>query len=283
MVERYGERVMITGGRMHGNIAWIPTCMQTLDGEDYVTLRASDLGLASLVGAGLRANKFLDEVQLARDESCEEALNNVVSELFACDAGATAPTKLRVLRTRVVQEHAAKLPSVVTIRVSTGSHEETDEFVVPFESDKRRCVAIKCNGDALSVVVKGCTQAVGKGDRHKKPRPDVEVSFEYPEVRMHRTRKQPYVIWTDADGKSRYHAVKITFDDDPAVYDERLRNAAEALHEFYTSNHVGGHVAAGAALGEHGSDFEEGGDDDGADMPSADEVNIDDAAAAAGQ
>jgi hypothetical protein len=249
---------------MHGNLAWLPTEISDINGEMYLTLRVTDPGLAALFGVSLRANKFLEELQLARDSACEAAVDVKVEELFSCDVSRTSRTKQRSLRARVVQEHSQMLPKTVQIQMELNEDTSAD-FVLPFEADKRRCVAVRCAPEALEALANGCGGAVGQSERNKKPRYENVPAFRHPEVKYHNARLQPYVRWRDADGKLRYHAHPVEHSADRAVWEDTLRAAGDALHEFYIENNVG----ADGSESEHsdGVDEEQAEDADVAQQP----------------
>ena len=100
-VANLNGRTIITGGQMPQSLAWTPpdAMITSVDGHGtFVILHCTDAGLSSLCGVSLRCNKFLDDLLLARNEACDNALEALVATHFTVDTDATSQTKLRALR-----------------------------------------------------------------------------------------------------------------------------------------------------------------------------------------
>ena len=223
---------------MPQSLAWTPpdAMITSVDGHGtFVILHCTDAGLSSLCGVSLRCNKFLDDLLLARNEACDNALEALVATHFTVDTDATSQTKLRALRTRFLQEHPAALPHVVEFNV------HGLQLTTPYESDKRRRVAVQMEGDTLTSIVKAIVQEVGTNDRLKKPRSHNQLHLPYPEVHVNSKRNTLYVKYEDADGRERYHAKKLEDDEDDVL------RTAEELHAFYLEHNCRPQAAPASA------------------------------------
>ena len=238
-----GERTLITGGLLSPELAWIPDSSDIvrIGGADYLSIAFQMGGLAHLCfgdRGALRCNSFLDALIAARNRACEAAVDKVVAEVFGV-ATNYSRTKLRALRLRVLQEYASRLPATVEVQVPM----EQERITAAFESDKRRRVAVKCDTETLNIIVTGVRESASCALR-KKPRRQDAVRFDFPEVKMHQKREQPYVKWLDADGVCRYRFGRAKPEDDATPQDVHLQQEASELHEFFLANH---HAPADAA------------------------------------
>ena len=143
------------------------------------------------------------------------------------------------MRLRVLQEHASKLLATSEEQVPM----EDAEVTAAFESDKRRRVAVKCDTETLNIIVTGVRESASCALR-KKPRRQDAVRFDFPEVKMHQKRDQPYVKFLDAGGLWRYRFGRGKPEDSAIPRDVHLHQEAIELHEFFLANH---HAPADAA------------------------------------
>lgn len=236
-------RVMISGGRLAPGLVWMPTpaILSDVDGHgQFVELHTTDCGLSALCGASLRCNKFLDNIKLARDKACDDAINARIATLFGVDSSNAFPPKLRTLRTIVLVEHAASLPTVVMIKLDRPA----TEIAVPFEGDKRKRVAVRCDGCVLTYIVEGLGWETCTNNRLKKPRSPNKLHSEHPEVRMNHKRGCAYINYRDADGKMRYHSASVT--DAHGEQGEVFIDVARKLHEFFLENNCDDNAEAAA-------------------------------------
>ena len=228
--------VSLTGGRLPPNLVWKPpsSSITMVPGSGaFLDLKATDTALSAFCGKSLKCSAFMDTLRLARDSACEAEIPKLMAEIWGDAATTAGKIKKAALRELLMTDHASSLPSVVI--VSMGEH---GNFTLPFTSDKRICTAAECSGSIWTRIVAAIFHDPGTNSRLKKVESTSKLVSPHKEVRMEYKRHRAYVNYSDAEGRPRFHSVKIDPNLSGQERTDAFLSAADELHGFYSDNHV---------------------------------------------
>jgi hypothetical protein len=221
-------QVVISGGYMDEETAWLPkSSVVVVDGRPFVKLSALDMKLAKLCGVELTLNSFMDELRERRDAACAAAELLLLHDTTPIGGAQVSSlsrrhTLRRLVAPTVVQFNAAPLVD----------GEASSELTFVYEVDKKTCVRVLLDSANMRYVVRGVHAGKRGGKLHCRRDKADFVSFDAaPSVRWNYQRKCAYVMYKDADGRTRTKSIKPKHSDDLAEREA----AAARLHEFVSS------------------------------------------------
>jgi hypothetical protein len=225
------DRVMIEGGSLARECAWVPANAVTFeDGIPYLSFNRSCQALEDLCGTQLKGLKWIEDLKDARDVECKR----LYSDALVAAGGSNRGSKRQLTPTLT-------LPKTASVGlVSENGAAFTIETL--FTSDFRHMVAFQLTSESITNVVDCIRAHPDKNVRNVMPkRAERTYVSVFLEVRWSTALGALFVTWSDADGmvhrkQRRPWTVK---PDDPEDEVRQLDYTAAWLHDFYQTNHRG--------------------------------------------
>ena len=231
-----GGGVMLTGGHLNREEAWVPdpSSVQCIDGDMYLKLIRSSRQMQRMFGCPLSGNGFFDDLLDLRNRKCADVIATLSDR---------------------AEEHAPKStiqgPSTVSF-TAPAYHDcvPPDVLVLAFDANCKRPPCVKLTCEAMQYIIGAARSIRGSWRLFLKRRASGVPNFKNPETKWSTHRKSCKIIYRDAWNRLRSKHCKPRLDTP-----EEVELAEQTLHDFYVAEHHGdpieeGHVGGDGQLGD---------------------------------
>lgn len=232
------HRLVITGGDLRADAAWLPSGLVEREGKMYVPLSARDRMLASFCGVHSESSTsrladctFLEELKTLRNAAVAAAAARVLKEKDPM-------LEVRALKGSLAsQVDPAELPASVLLDMPAAVFGEEDaapmQLAILADPDPKRLVHVEATTAAFNYIRLRVKQSASRGAPARKRRKAEErFQVKHPGIRVDYRRETLYCMYFDKDGREKSKHMK------PAIWSQtHIDQTAEELLQWRAGEH----------------------------------------------
>ena len=239
------NQVVVRGGSLGESEGWWLSCLEMVNGCEFVSLSGADRRLAAYVGRdsdlAFSPTGFVDLLRRARNMKVDELIEALIDEEEAMSGG--------IKRRKV--DYFESIDKVITIDVPAleGHTVKSLRVLATHRTSVKVCVEL--TEENLGYIREGCRTMIGREDTPRKKHrhgDDRALIDGCPDVHWNEQRRTHWIRWKDPDGRARHKSFSYKRSDVPEIDDHnRLEAARLAQDEFDGLNTEAETIGGGAA------------------------------------
>ena len=226
------NQVVVRGGSLGESEGWWLSCLEIINGCEFISLSSADLRLAAYVGrrsdaaAGCARTGFLEVLRRIRNRKVGDLMQSFLDE-ESSQSGGMKRRKIDLFD---------QLDKVITVDVPELEISKVTTLKVLATARTQAKVSVHLTQENLEYIREACRTFVDPGDTPQKSRrsgDDLMLVDGCPDVHWNDQRRSWWIRWTDGDGRVRHKSFVFKRSDVAGVQDEnRVQAARDAQREF---------------------------------------------------